>query len=209
MLVTFHYRMFYLTLCYKKNLDKNTQNCMSVVLYGCETWTLSHWWKIIDLVWEQCAEEDIWTCQGRKCWETGDNYVLHSFTICTVTKYYYDQIREYVMCQAYSIHGRKRNAARVLVINPEKQHLLESPKYRWKVMLQWTWKKQDWRVGIWPIWLRGQFSIRIIQTFGCHKRQQVFSLLKQLLASMRQANFIPNTSVSLCDVCFTKPSESS
>jgi hypothetical protein len=64
-------------------------------------------------------------------------------------------------------------------------------------------------VGIWPIWLRGQFSIRIIQTFGCHKRQQVFSLLKQLLASMRQANFIPNTSVSLCDVCFTKPSESS
>lgn len=112
MLVTFHYRMFYLPLCYKKNLDKNIQNCMSVALYGCETRTLSQWWKIIDLVWEQCAEEDIWTCQGRKYWETGDNYILRSFMIYTVTNNYYDQITEYGMCQACSIHGRNKKFSR-------------------------------------------------------------------------------------------------
>ena len=80
-----------------------------------------------------------------------------------------------------------RNAARVLVRNPEKQHPLENPRHWWKVMLRWTWKKQDWRMVTWPIHLRGRFSIRIIQTFGCLKRQQVYSLLKQLLVSMRQA----------------------
>jgi len=34
--------------------------------------------------------------------------------------------------------GEMRNAARVLVRNPEKQCPLESPRHRWKVMLQWT-----------------------------------------------------------------------
>jgi hypothetical protein len=44
--------------------------------------------------------------------------------------------------------GEIRNSAEVLVRNPEKQRPLESPRHRWKVMLQWTCKKQDWRVGI-------------------------------------------------------------
>jgi hypothetical protein len=34
--------------------------------------------------------------------------------------------------------GEMKNAARVLVRKTEKQHPLESPRHRWKVMMQWT-----------------------------------------------------------------------
>ena len=186
--------MFYLLLCYKKNVDKKYSK-----LCGCESQTLSRWWKITDLVWEQCAEEDIWTCRG------GNTERMEIITYFTVSWSILSPTT--IMIKSRSIWcvrhvafmGEIRNTAGVLVRNPEKQRPPESPRHRWKVMLQWTWEKQDWRVGIWPIRLRGQFSIRIIQTFGCLKRQQVYSLLNQLWVSMRQANFVRN---SLCDVFY-------
>ena len=61
---------------------------------------------MIDLVREQCAEEDIWTRRGGNTERMEIINILHSFMIYTVANYYCDQITEYVMCQACSIHGR-------------------------------------------------------------------------------------------------------
>jgi hypothetical protein len=121
---------------------------LSVVLYGCETWSLT--WKEghrLRVFENRVLRRIFWP---KRVEVTGGWRKLH---IEELHNLYSSPNQGEWDVQAYSTHGGERNACRVLAGKPEGKRPIEKPRRRWEYNIKMD-LRELWRCTLWRNWLR-------------------------------------------------------
>ena len=104
---------------------------LPVVLYGCETWSLTLREERRLRVFENRVLRKYFSLRGTRLQGSGENYIIRSLMIFNAQHFSGDTIEKNEMGGTCSSYGEKRDVYRVLVGKPEGKRPLGRIRLRW------------------------------------------------------------------------------
>ena len=122
---------------------------LPVVLYGCETWSLTLREERRLRVFENRVLREISGAKWNEVIGSGENYTMRSLIICIAHQYCSgDKIEKNEVGGKCSMYGGEERCIKgFLVRTPEERDHLGDPGVDGRIILRWIFRK--WDVGVW------------------------------------------------------------